>query len=109
MAATRDNEVGRCKCPVCASTRARLRVSAKQLAYVVCDACNAQVFARSDRSDAALRALHLPDAAPAPVEPASIPEPVRTEAPAPKPAPGRTDAPKPPAAAPQPFKWGFNL
>ena len=43
-----------------------MRVSAKNLTYVVCDACNAQVFARSDRSDEKLRAMLLAaDAAPA--------------------------------------------
>ena len=81
MSGARENEIGRCTCPVCKSTRARLRVSAKQLAYVTCDSCNAQVFSRSDRSDDALRALHIKDepvpaqagpASPPPVEPAAI-------------------------------------
>jgi hypothetical protein len=60
----RENEIGRAQCPVCRSPRARLRVSAKGLAYLVCDACNAQVFARSDRSDELLRAMHKPEPVP---------------------------------------------
>lgn len=61
MATARENVLGRCRCPACASERASLRLSAKQLTYVVCDACNLQAFARSDRSDDKLRALLLDD------------------------------------------------
>ncbi len=68
MAAS-EREIGRCTCPVCKSDRARLRVSAKQLAYVVCNTCNAQVFGRSDRSDEALRALHIKEAPDTPQQP----------------------------------------
>lgn len=68
MAAS-EREIGRCTCPVCKSDRARLRVSAKQLAYVVCNTCNAQVFGRSDRSDEALRALHIKEAPETPQQP----------------------------------------
>lgn len=98
MAATRENEIGRCSCPVCKSTRARLRVSTKQLAYVTCDTCNAQVFARSDRSDEALRALHINDEqAPAQEtakQPAKQPEPVQQDkAPAATPVPAQAAAP----------------
>ena len=48
-------------------------MSAKQLAYVTCDTCNIQCFARSDRSDEKLRALLLADAAPAAPAPAPAP------------------------------------
>jgi hypothetical protein len=65
MTAVRENEIGRARCPICSTDRARLRVSAKSLAYITCDSCNAQVFARSDRSDEKLRALHVKEAAPA--------------------------------------------
>lgn len=51
--------IGRCRCPVCASDKASLRLSAKQLAYVHCNACHFQGFSRSDHSDAKLRALLL--------------------------------------------------
>lgn len=92
MAAARENELGRCRCPVCDSTRARLRLSAKQLTYVVCDACNVQVFARSDRSDERLRRLLL--------EPGATPDP----APAPEPAPiAATPAPAVPKPAAEPL------
>lgn len=74
MAAS-EREIGRCTCPVCKSDRARLRVSAKQLAYVVCNTCNAQVFGRSDRSDEALRALHIKEAPETPQQP----EPAKQE------------------------------
>lgn len=85
--AARDNVLGRCRCPACASERASLRLSAKQLTYVVCDACNLQAFARSDRSDEKLRALLLDDSghddlAPPPAAPPALPappaKPVRT-------------------------------
>lgn len=85
-AAPRENEIGRCRCPVCDSTKARLRFSAKGLAYVNCDACNIQLFARSDNSDRLLRALHIPEAAPTPpVDPAPA-DPPPQKAPAKKPA-----------------------
>lgn len=65
----RENEIGKCKCPLCFSTKASLRVSAKQLAYIHCDTCHVQVFARSDRSDELARNLAIkePEPAPAPV------------------------------------------
>ena len=69
MSAARDNEIGRCRCPVCSSDRARLRVSAKQLAYITCDSCNLQAFARSDRSDEKLRALLIGEPEKLPAEP----------------------------------------
>ena len=104
--AARDNEIGRCRCPVCDSDRARLRVNTKQLAYVVCDACNLQVFARSDRSDEKLRARHI--AEPATPDPAPAPTPAALPAPAAAPAPAHAAAPTPqPAPAAKPaMKWG---
>jgi hypothetical protein len=71
--------IGRCHCPVCASTRASLRLSAKGLAYVLCNSCNVQVFARSGQSDEKLRALLIEREGAAPVAPEatpSKPEPV---------------------------------
>lgn len=102
--AGRENEIGRCRCPVCSSTRARLRVSTKQLAYVTCDTCNAQVFARSDRSDAALRALHIAE----PAEPATVDAQPAPPAPAVQhqPAPAAKPAPAP-VAKPQGMGWGI--
>lgn len=74
MAAARENEIGRCTCPVCASDKARLRVSAKQLPYVVCDACHVQVFARSDVSDRLLRDRLIAEPV---AKPEPVPEPVK--------------------------------
>lgn len=61
--------IGRARCPVCAFERASLSVSRKGLSYVTCPVprdggCGQQTFARSDASDARLRALHLADEAP---------------------------------------------
>lgn len=91
MTAVRENEIGRCRCPVCASDRARLRVSSKKLTYVTCDSCNVQVFARSDRSDEKLRSMLMADdAAPTPT-----PTPAPTMAPTPEPTPAPAKEPVP--------------
>ncbi|MBP6899517.1 MAG: hypothetical protein KBC73_05480 [Burkholderiaceae bacterium] len=93
MAAER---IGRARCPLCQSDRARLSLAKSGLSCLTCDACNAQVFARSGTSDDHLRARHIPDAAPAPA-PTTTTEP----APAPAaPAVQQQDAPRRPA-------WGF--
>lgn len=84
----RENEIGPCRCPLCGSTRARLRVSGKQLAYVVCNSCNAQLFARSERSDELARALHVAEPAPAAAPDDAPPPPPSAPAPA---APSTTD------------------
>ncbi len=97
-AAVRENALGAARCPLCASGKASLRLSAKGLAYLVCNSCNVQVFARSERSDDGLRDLLIP-AAPAP-GPIPAPEP----APAPTPTPEPANAP--PAPAPG-LPWGF--
>lgn len=55
--------IGQGSCPVCASPKARYTLSKKQLICVTCDACNVQIFARSDRSDQLLRVLVKPDQA----------------------------------------------
>ncbi len=52
-------------CPVCSSLKARFTVSKKQLACMTCNACNSQIFARSDRSDELLRKRITPTEAPA--------------------------------------------
>ncbi len=102
--AARENEIGRCRCPVCSHDKAHLRVNQKQLAYVICNRCNTQVQARSDMSDELLRKLHIAEAPPQPAPqpaPAAPPTHVRTE---PPPEPVRADPPKP---APKPApSWG---
>lgn len=83
----RPNDIGQCRCPLCGSTSARLSVSAKQLAYVTCNGCQAQIFGRSDRSDGLLRALHIKgdDQAPAKTAPAAKPAPETKPDPQPEP------------------------
>lgn len=66
--------IGVGRCPVgCGSDKARYTLSAKQLAVGTCNACNCQVFARSDRSDEILRRNIKPAAAPADPAPAPAP------------------------------------
>lgn len=55
MAGTDNVPIGKGSCPCCGSQSAIFKVSSKQLAYVTCNACNFQGFARSDRSDEKLR------------------------------------------------------
>lgn len=64
--AANERRIGAARCPLCGSKKASLGVSAKGLAYLTCNSCNSQTFARSDRSDEALRALHIPEAQAAP-------------------------------------------
>lgn len=71
--------IGRCSCPVCGSVKASLRLSAKQLSYIHCNACHFQGFARSDHSDGKLRAMLIaePAAAVDAAPPAAVPVPKR--------------------------------
>lgn len=111
--AARDNEIGRCRCPVCQSTSAHLRVSAKQLAYVVCNSCNVQILARSDRSDEKLRDFLINDRSTT-VDDSSSTNAKDAEKPAPKPADddktkGSNKAvPPPPSAPAKKPGWGFD-
>lgn len=101
------NDIGHCRCPLCGSTSARLSVSAKQLAYVTCNGCQAQIFARSDRSDAILRATHVTQADPLPA-PAPAPTPATTPKPAPAVKPAPAPQPEPPAPPPKAgMGWGI--
>lgn len=52
-----ENLIGRGRCPVCANTKARFTFSKKMLCCMTCNACNAQLFARSDSSDEKMRAM----------------------------------------------------
>lgn len=85
--------IGRCRCPLCSGT-ARLSLAKTGLAVVTCNGCNFQGFARSDNSDARLRALVVREPA------APAPEPAPEPAPAPP-------APVPPAPPPKPA-WGIG-
>lgn len=86
--------IGRCRCPVCASDKARLSLAKSGLPVVTCNACNFQGFARSDNSDRQLRALLLPTA--------GLPAPAAAPAPAEPPPPAAPAAPP----APRGFSWG---
>lgn len=95
--------IGRMKCPVCGSKRARVAVSAKGLCCVTCNACHMQLFCRSNYSDTLVRQSMTPEdrvreidaAAPKPPEPGpgmEIPAPdlsavVPEQSPEPVPAP----------------------
>lgn len=97
--AARENEIGRCRCPVCGSTQAHLRVSVKQLAYIMCNACHVQVMARGDHSDTLMRAMHVPDTHTDPLPPPSVSKPSQVAAAA--------EAASRPAPAPARPGWGF--
>lgn len=100
MTAERKNEIGRARCPVCRSDRAHLRVSAKELAYTTCNACNSQCFARSEISDTHLRGALIGGKAVPPVEV----EPQRVE---PLPTTAAVVVQKPAAKAPAAgLGWG---
>lgn len=97
--------IGLCRCPLCRSDKARLTLAKTGLPVLTCNACNFQGFARSDRSDEAMRALLATEPAPTPAPaPADPPEPQ----PAPKPAEPPTPQHKPePAPVKKPaFTWG---
>ena len=111
MGAVRENEIGLTRCRYCGSDAAAVRVSAKQLAYIMCNRCNLQTLARSDMSDELLRQsitepAHRPAANDAGPPPAPVPatrgEPANDADKGAAPAP----APTPPAPA-KPKGWGF--
>lgn len=88
--------IGRCRCPVCGSDKARLTLAKSLLSVLTCNGCNFQGFARSDRSDELLRSRLI-------AEPAAKPD--QQPEPAPKPAPAIAappPAPTPPAAPQRP-------
>lgn len=78
--------IGRMKCPICSSKRARVSVSTKGRCCITCNACHFQGFARSDYSDTLIRSVMTPEAA-ARVADEAAPKP-------PEPAPGMEIAPK---------------
>lgn len=67
---TESSRIGLGSCPICASPKAHFTLSKKQLVCVTCNACNVQIFARSERSDELIRAKIAPPAA------VSVPSPV---------------------------------
>ena len=105
--AARENEIGHCRCPICQGSRAKLRVSARGLAYVVCDGCNSQTFARGDRSDEHLRRLFAEPAPAAAAQPVEPEKPATAPAAKTEPTPQPTKAPAAPSAPAKPrMAWG---
>lgn len=96
-----DNLIGLGRCPVCGSDKAVFKFSTKSLAYSTCNACNVQIFARSDNSDSRLRAMVHKTPVPVDVAPAKQPEKV-AEIPATKPTP-----PPKKEAEKADWSWGF--
>ncbi len=90
-----EKRIGSCTCPICSSRKAEVRVSAKQLAYLVCNACNFQGFARSEQSDRLMRDRITPDSD---AGPGPVPVPAAAA-----PVPGTKPGPVP---ASRPFNWG---
>lgn len=47
-----NSDIGQCDCPVCDKSGAHVRKTTKGKAYILCDDCGCQIFARSVVSDA---------------------------------------------------------
>lgn len=98
--------IGRCKCPLCGSGKAKLTLAKSGLPVLTCNGCNTQMFARSDRSDELMRAHIVKDAEPLPAPTAA---PAREPAPAPVPAPPKpAPAPTPKPAPGEALSWGVD-
>lgn len=99
--------IGTITCPACDFPDAAVRESAKGKAYVVCDECGSQTFARGEKSDASIRRRMKPCAAPAavaPAAPAAAAPKAKRAAPKPKAAPAAEPAP-----AVDPFRQFLGL
>lgn len=46
-----NSDIGQCDCPVCKMSGAHVRKTTKGKAYILCDDCGCQIFARSVVSD----------------------------------------------------------
>ena len=103
--ADKDNLIGLGRCPCCGSEKAVIKFSAKNLAYLTCNGCNVQIFARSDNSDSRLRAMVQKTTVPAEKAPEKAPEKTPEKAvqiqaqKTPPPPKKETDKPG--------FSWGF--
>lgn len=96
--------IGRCRCPVCSSDKARLSLAKSRLVVITCNGCNFQGFARSDRSDEKLRALLIAEPKEPQQEPqAATPAPAPAAPPAPAPKPNTTPSTQ---ADAKPAAWG---
>lgn len=93
--------IGLIVCPCCDFPEAHVRETVKKKAYIVCDDCASQTFARGMVSDASIRRRMKPVAA------AVQPDPAPDAPPLPKPK-RRTAAAVPPAPTPEPPKDDFK-
>lgn len=92
------DKIGPAKCPLCGGT-ASLSLAKTQLPVLTCNACNIQLFTRSDKSDQLVRELLHKKQAPEPT-----PEPKK--APTVTPPPVR---PEPTPETPEPVRTGFKF
>ena len=85
-------KIGDGVCPLCRSASARVSLSKSGLAVMTCNACNAQIFTRSGRSDEIVRGFiraappAAPDVAVKPTTAGAAPAPVAIKTVAPAPA-----------------------
>lgn len=73
-------DIGLILCPCCEFPGAHVRETVKKRAYIVCDECSSQTFARGAVSDASIRRRMIASAATPPA-----PSPAPSPAPAKKP------------------------
>lgn len=95
-------DIGTITCPCCDFAGAHVRQTAKGRAYIVCDECSSQTFARGSVSDASVRRRMIPIVA-VPVQPDPAPD-----TPPEKKPKKRTAAAVSPAPTPEPKAGGFG-
>lgn len=78
-------DIGEIDCPICGKSGAHVRETDKGRAYVVCDECVVQIFARGPASDKAIRAAMKPEIVEekTPIDKTILPSAVEKKPPAP--------------------------
>lgn len=71
-----NENLGQCDCPVCNMSGAYVRKTSKGKAYILCEECGCQIFARSPISDKKIRERAGITDAPPPQKPAAPAAPV---------------------------------
>jgi hypothetical protein len=74
MAKAARKVLGTCTCPNCGYDKAQVREDSRGFAYIKCDECDYQGFARSRRGDEKMRAKLAPASSPAPAAGAAASE-----------------------------------
>lgn len=78
-------DIGLIACPICGMSGAHVRETDKGRAYILCEECNVQIFARGAESDKSIRAAMVPmvptshNITAAAVEPVAVIEPEQAE------------------------------